>query len=80
MFENNGHIHVYSPGARADNPLGSNFFQKYKSSINLVICCKFFPFNYFVTVFSNSNTQATTFDLVRSRSTLGHDLYKLCRT
>ena len=25
MFENNGYIHVYSPGAGADNPLGSNF-------------------------------------------------------
>ena len=22
MFENNGHIHVYSPRAGADNPLG----------------------------------------------------------
>ena len=22
MFENNSHIHVYSPGAGADNPLG----------------------------------------------------------
>ena len=26
MFENNGYIHVYSPGAGANNPLGSNFF------------------------------------------------------
>ena len=26
MFENGGHIQVYSPGAGADNPLGSNFF------------------------------------------------------
>ena len=25
-FENNGQINVYSPGAGADNPLGSNFF------------------------------------------------------
>ena len=23
MFENNGYIHVYIPGAEADNPLGS---------------------------------------------------------
>ena len=37
MFENNGHIHVYSPRAGADNPLGSTFFQKYKSSVNLVM-------------------------------------------
>ena len=26
MFETGGHIHVYSPGAGADNPLGSNVF------------------------------------------------------
>ena len=26
MFENNGYVHVYSPGAGADNPLGSFFF------------------------------------------------------
>ena len=26
MFENNGYVHVYSPGAGADNPLGSIFF------------------------------------------------------
>ena len=28
VFENNGHIHVYSPGAEADTPLplGSNVF------------------------------------------------------
>ena len=24
IFENGGHIHVYSPGAEADNTLGSN--------------------------------------------------------
>ena len=37
MFEKNGHIHVYSPGARlvagTDNPLGSNNFE----SINLLL-------------------------------------------
>ena len=26
MFDNNGYIHVYSPGIGADNPLGSNSF------------------------------------------------------
>ena len=26
MFENNGYVHVNSPGAGADNPLGSIFF------------------------------------------------------
>ena len=25
IFENGGHLHVYSPGAGADNPLGSFF-------------------------------------------------------
>ena len=30
---------------------GVNFFFKKCNSINLVIFCKFFPFNYFVTVF-----------------------------
>ena len=25
MFENNGYVHVYSPGAGTDNPLGSFF-------------------------------------------------------
>ena len=44
MFENNGHAHVYRPGAGADNPLGYFFqVQKYKSSVNLVISCKVFP-------------------------------------
>ena len=32
-FENNGHVHVYSPGAGADNPLGSIFFK----NINLLL-------------------------------------------
>ena len=26
MFENNGYVHVFSPGAGADNPMGSFFF------------------------------------------------------
>ena len=51
MFENNGHIHVYRPRVGADNSRESKVFQKYKSSVNLVICCKFSPFNYFVKVF-----------------------------
>ena len=32
MFENNGHVHVYSPGEVPDNPVGSKCFQKHKSS------------------------------------------------
>ena len=43
-------IYMYiAPGA--DNHLVSNVYQKYKSSVNLLICCKFITFNYFVTVF-----------------------------
>ena len=34
--------YVYSPGAVADNHLGSKYFQNRKFSLNLVICCKFF--------------------------------------
>ena len=34
MFEDNGPIHVHSPGL--DNPLGS-FFHYHKSSVNLVL-------------------------------------------
>ena len=56
MFENNGHIHVESPWAGTDNPLGSNLFQKYISSDNLVISCKFFPFKLLCNSFSHSNT------------------------
>ena len=26
MYENNGYVHVYSPGAGADNPPGVKFF------------------------------------------------------
>ena len=38
-------IHVYSPGAAADNSLGSDFFCKHIPRVTLVICCKFLPFN-----------------------------------
>ena len=44
-------IHVYSPRAGADNPLGSEFLYKHKPFITLLICCKFLPFNDFLTVF-----------------------------
>ena len=43
-------IHVYSPGAGADNPLGSEFLHKHKPFVTLVICCKFLPLNDFLTV------------------------------
>ena len=44
-------IHVYSPGAGADNPLGSEFLYNHKSFVTLVICCKCLPLNDFLTVF-----------------------------
>ena len=44
-------IHVYSPGAGADNPLASEFLYKHKPFVTLLICCKFLPLNDFLTVF-----------------------------
>ena len=37
----NDFIHVYSPRARAENPLGANFWCQQKALITLTICCKF---------------------------------------
>ena len=40
IFENGGHIHVYSSGAGADNPLGSNFFiNTFSQSIESFAAC-----------------------------------------
>ena len=58
---NNGHI--YSPGAGADNPLGTFFCQKHEFSIKLDIYCKFLPINDFIKSFPHSNTCTTKFDL-----------------
>ena len=41
MYGNNGHIHVYSPGAGADKPLESEVQYEHKHVVTLVICCKF---------------------------------------
>ena len=39
IFEYNGYVHVYSPLAGADKPLGSILFSKYyKCSVTLAIC------------------------------------------
>ena len=43
-------IHVYSPGAGANNPLGSEFLCKHQPFVT-GICCKFLPVNDFLTVF-----------------------------
>ena len=56
MFENDGHVHVYIAGAGAENPGGQFCFQKCNSSVNLVICSKIVPFDYFVTVFPFKRT------------------------
>ena len=40
MFDYFGHIHVYSPGAGADNTLGPKYFHKHKSC-HLLIPSKF---------------------------------------
>ena len=45
MFEYFGHIHVYSPGAGADNPLGPKYFHKHKYSVHSLIPSKFLPLN-----------------------------------
>ena len=45
------HVHVNSPGAGVDNPLGSEFLCKHISHVTLVICCKFLPLNAFLTDF-----------------------------
>ena len=37
----NDFIHVYSLRARAENPLGTNFWCQQKALITLTICCKF---------------------------------------
>ena len=51
MSENNGHIHVSSPGAESEYPLVSEFFHLYKSSVILVVCCKLFHSHDCITVF-----------------------------
>ena len=45
MFEYFGHIHVYSPGTGADNPLGLKYYHKHKSSVHLLIPSKFSAIN-----------------------------------
>ena len=37
MFVNNGHIHVYSPGAGTDNPLGLFFFHYLNLNLNSLL-------------------------------------------
>ena len=37
MFENNGYIHVYSPGTGVDNPLGSILFSQYSALLQVFL-------------------------------------------
>ena len=37
----NDFIHVHSPGTRAEDPLGTNFWCQQKALITSTICCKF---------------------------------------
>ena len=45
------YIHVHSPGARAENPLGTIFWCQQKTLSTLTICCKFqinlFEFSFY---------------------------------
>ena len=43
MFEYFGHVHVYSPRAGADKPLGTKCFHEYKSSVPLHAHREFLP-------------------------------------
>ena len=52
MFDNNGYIHVYSPGTGAETPPGVKFFFTF-SIIHAIVsfAASFPPLNDFVTVF-----------------------------
>ena len=63
MFANNGYIHVYSPGAGADNPQGSMFSLTVLFSQYCPLLQVFSPLNDFESLFPHSNVQVTQFDL-----------------
>ena len=51
MFDNNGYLHVYSPGTGADNPLGQiSFINSIIQSVKSFVA-SFPPLNDFITVF-----------------------------
>ena len=45
------YMHIVPGQGHSDNLLGSKSFHKHKSFVNLIICCKIYPLNDFVTVF-----------------------------
>ena len=59
MFQYYGHIHVFSPGAGADNPLGPKYFLKHKFSVHLLISSKFSAIQLHFPIFSHSNAWET---------------------
>ena len=77
MFGNNSHVHVDSPrvGQTSHAP-GSKAFQKHKSSVNLVICCKF----YLVSFFPIQPRVIIYMNIVGLESSLPHAKYQDHRT
>ena len=55
MFEYYGHIHVYSPGAGADKPLGTNCFHKHKIFCPFAHFLQILPFKSYLNNFPHSN-------------------------
>ena len=54
-----GHIHVFSPGAGADNTLGPKYLYNHKSSVHLLISTKFSAIKLNFPIFSHSNAWMT---------------------
>ena len=81
MIEYNSHTNVDIPGGGEVNPLVSTLFDKKKTSVNLFICCGFFPLNDFETMFpiQTHKRPHLTFPKIKSRSKQYHHVFKLCR-
>ena len=62
IFENGLHIHVYSPGAGADNPLVSTFFSLTQLFSQLSPLLQVFPIKWLCNTFPFSNVYVTKFD------------------
>ena len=87
MFKNNGHMHVYSPGAGARHPPWGHFFLSFFfKTINLLliwsIAPRYFSINYFRIVFPIQTYRRPNLTLTFNSSTSNkvHHVYKLCRT
>ena len=80
-------IHVYSPGARADNPLGTKFWCQQKNLVTSVICCKFLPIKDFLSsnifpeekhIFHIKSIKKQIWPCHKKGQGTGHHLNKLC--